>query len=386
MNKKERFLAAVNFKGVDRIPTSYRGIDFVSESLLKYFKINEPENLLKNYKELIKAMGADFWSSGSKIGKFTTYIPGYSGPPPEQPYIDDGLFLFTLGIKSKIGKVKKYNYQYPNIGVEPPLANIENASDINKDFLTTKLKLFDFRSYTNKYKNRYGNTDLSYESIKKSDEDFICIGSLNCFFMICSYLRGMDKFLMDLVSNKKLAEFLISEVGEFCLEFSKQELLNFGKRADYYSGWDDVAGQSGMLFSPEIFKKYFLPLYKRLIANVKKEGLVFNWHCCGSVHSILPCMIDAGIDIFDVVQTSAKDMELEKMFKMYGKIICMHGGIDVQKLLIFGSKKDIENEVKKVIGLWGNNGGIILAPSHEVLPETPIENILTIFNTVNKLS
>ncbi|GAJ22721.1 unnamed protein product, partial [marine sediment metagenome] len=61
--------------------------------------------------------------------------------------------------------------------------------------------------------------------------------------------------------------------------------------------------------SPELFKKYFLPIYKKLIENVKKYNLFFGWHCCGSVHDVLPLMIDAGIDVFDVVQTSARDME-----------------------------------------------------------------------------
>ena len=59
------------------------------------------------------------------------------------------------------------------------------------------------------------NKDRGYEDIKNSNDDFICIGSLTNFFMICSYLRGMDNFFMDLAFNKKLAEKIIGEVGQF---------------------------------------------------------------------------------------------------------------------------------------------------------------------------
>ena len=94
-------------------------------------------------------------------------------------------------------------------------------------------------------------------------------------------------------------------------------------------------------------------------------------------------MIEAGIDVFDVVQTSAKGMNLENIYKLYGNKVCLHGGMDVQDLLFKRKPENVKNEVKKVIDLWGNRGGIILAPSHECMPGTPIENIITIYKTIN---
>jgi len=173
-------------------------------------------------------------------------------------------------------------------------------------------------------------------------------------------------------------------VGEFILEYNRRVLNNFSVYSEFFGTWDDVAGQDGMFFSPDIFKKYFFPFYKKLIELIKEKDLVFSWHCCGSIHEVLPMMIKAGIDIFNVVQTSAKNMEIEKIYNLYSRDVCLCGAIDSQKLLVFGSKKDIMEEIKKIKSLWNKKGGLILGPSHEIAPDTPIENILTIYNLLGE--
>ena len=97
-------------------------------------------------------------------------------------------------------------------------------------------------------------------------------------------------------------------------------------------------------------------------------------------------MIDAGIDMLNVVQTSAKDMQLDRVYESYGRDICFDGGIDVQALLVSKKPKDIEEEVKKAYNLWGKDGGIILGPSHEIVPGTPVENIFALFDSIKRLN
>ena len=403
MNKKERVRAAINFKNVDKIPTIYRGIKFVSESLMEYYHFQDYKDLSKNYKNLLKKLGADFWSSGHNIGQFSNFLPDYHGEKPEPPQIEDWSLFYTIGIGSTPIRIDKYDFVYYGYDNKPPLVYAQSPNDIGKDFLNSKLDLYDFDSYknwinfrmvenTSAAKNRKGkveaedkdNNKLSYENLKKNGEDFICFGSLNQFFIICCYLRGMEQFLIDLASNKKLAEYIIKMVGEFVLEFNRRELDAFGDKAEWYSMWDDTCGQSGLMISPELFKKYYYPLYRKLSENVKKHDLIFSWHCCGNTTQILPYIMDCEIDVYDVVQTSAKNMDLENIYKLCNKKLCLHGGLDVQKLIVYGKPDDIKKEIKKVIDLWDSRGGIILGPSHEIVPGTPIENIIALYEQLKK--
>ena len=50
----------------------------------------------------------------------------------------------------------------------------------------------------------------------------------------------------------------------------------------------------------------------------------------------------------------------------------------------FDKTEDVKREVKMMYDLWGTQGGIILAPAHEIEPETPIENILAMYDALNE--
>jgi uroporphyrinogen decarboxylase len=380
MTKKQRLLAAIRHKPVDRLPTTFRANKHLAEQLMRRFGFEDPKDFAGNRKSFLERLPADFWSSGTKPDRFSTFSPRYTGPPPQPPYIDDGTSFHKIGIHSRAGRMPGYDIEYPLLGVDPPLAAARSPADIRPGFLMDRLELFDFRSMANPYR------DVQPEQLRHSEEDLVNLGTLSSLFMICCYLRGMEAFLMDLSSDRRMAERITGAVADFVLEFNRRELTAMKGLAAYYGTWDDVAGQEGLLFSPALFKRYFLPAYRKLIDNAHAQDLFFGWHCCGSVPEVLPLMIDAGIDVFDVVQTSAHGMELEKLHRLYGREVCFHGTMDVQKDLVEKSPQEIRAVVRRVKELWGLAGGIILAPTHETLPDTPVENLLAIYDELMKPS
>jgi len=376
MTKKQRILAAIRHKPVDRLPTTFRANKIVAELLMQRFGFEDPKDLARHHLPFLDRLQADFWSSGTKPDKFSTFTPRYTGPPPQAPYVDDGTSFYKIGIHSRPARMPGWDIEYPLIGVDPPLAAAGSPSGIRPGFLMDRLELFDFGRMVNPYR------EVRPEQIQHSEQDLVSLGTLSSLFMICCYLRGMEAFLMDMSFDRKMAERITGAVADFILELNRRELEAMKGLAAYYGTWDDVAGQEGLLFSPAFFRRYFLPTYRKLIDNAHAHGLYFGWHCCGSVHEVLPLMIEAGIDVFDVVQTSARGMELEHLHSQYGRDLCFHGTLDVQKDLVQKSAGEIRELVRRVKDLWGLRGGIILAPTHETLPDTPVENLLALYEEV----
>jgi uroporphyrinogen decarboxylase len=376
MTRKQRILAAIRRQPVDRLPTTFRANKQVAERLMRRFGFEDPKDPARHYRAFLDRLRADFWSSGTKPDRFSSFTPLYLGPAPQAPYIDDGSSFHKIGIHSRPARMSEYDLPYPLIGVDPPLAAARSPSDIRPGFLLEKLELFDFTRMVNPYRQ------VTPERVRHSEEDLVSLGTLSSLFMICCYLRGMEAFLMDMSFDRKMAERISGEVADFVLEFNRRELEAMDGLAAYYGTWDDVAGQDGMLFSPALYQRYFLPTYRQLIDNAHAHGLYYGWHCCGSVHEVLPLMIEAGIDVFDVVQTSARGMELERLHRQYGGAVCLHGTLDVQKDLVEKSPAEVRALVRRVKDLWGLGGGLILAPSHETLPDAPLENLLAIYEEV----
>ena len=373
MTRKERLFRAIECKEVDRIPTTLRVSKGLAEKILRHFGVPNPTDFAANHRVMLELTGADFWSSGTKVDKFATFFPAYHGPQPQAPYVADNNSYYAIGIKASAGNIAGFDIEYPHLGVDPPLADAASPHDIPDDFFSSRLDLFDFNDMYCKFRA------VRARALQNSADDIICLGAMNTPFIMCCYLRGMENFLYDLAVNPKLVDRLVGLLGEFILEFNRRELTALGQHADYYGAWDDVAAQNGLMFSPPQFKKYFLPIHKKLIAQVKAHGLYYGWHCCGSVHQVLPMMIEAGIDVFDVVQTSAKDMEIDYVYQQYGRDVCLHGALDVQTSLVQKTPQQISDEVRRIKELWGRRGGMIIAPSHEAMLDVPVENILAIY-------
>ena len=128
------------------------------------------------------------------------------------------------------------------------------------------------------------------------------------------------------------------------------------------------------MFSKEIFRDMFLPLYEELAAHCHNMGVDFWFHCCGAITDILDDFIAAGIDVIHPIQPIAMDQQ--KIAKKYRNKITFLAGIDVQYLLPRGSVQDVINGTKKLIDTFDHEeGGCILAASNGIMPETPLENI-----------
>ena len=137
---------------------------------------------------------------------------------------------------------------------------------------------------------------------------------------------------------------------------------------------NDFGSQLDLLISPENFKIFVLPYFKRLIGSGKKHGMKVLLHSCGSMYRIIPDLIDAGVDAIHPIQAAAKGMDANSLSAFKNEISFV-GGIDAQSFFVYSTPEQIREEVLRVRDILGPN--IIISPSHEeILPNVPAKNIL----------
>jgi uroporphyrinogen decarboxylase len=185
-------------------------------------------------------------------------------------------------------------------------------------------------------------------------------------------IRGLEQFLMDLIDRPSWAECL--------LERMTQRNLNIGRifahiGVDYVITGDDVANQNAPMFSIEIWRQMMLSRWRRVWHEIKciNSSVKIWYHSDGNIIDMVPHLVDAGVDILNPLQPECLD--IDKVFRDFGHLITLHGCIGTQSTMPFGTPAEVRNRVKDVINKYGRNGGLIIAPTHVLEPDVPIENI-----------
>ena len=199
------------------------------------------------------------------------------------------------------------------------------------------------------------------------------------------YLRGFNQFFIDLYINKSFAHKLIGKIADIIIEFYTYYLKDIGIMIDCVEFASDHGIQDRTFVSPEIYREFFKPQYKRVFDEIRKiapHAKIFL-HSCGSVRELIPDFIDIGVDILNSLQPTAKGMESIELKKEFGNDIVFHGGIDIQGALQHEKERTI-NEAKKRIAAFGPNGGYIFAPSNHFLEDVPLNNFYALYETALK--
>ncbi len=150
----------------------------------------------------------------------------------------------------------------------------------------------------------------------------------------------------------------------------------------------DFGTQTSTFCSTETFRNLWMPYYKRINDWIHKNT---NWktfkHCCGSVKSFIPSFIDSGFDILNPVQISAANMDAKELKSEFGDhIVFWGGGVDTQKTLPFGTPDDVRREVLERCEIFSPGGGFIFSSIHNIQANTPVENIVAMFDALKEFN
>ncbi|RZN66339.1 MAG: methyltransferase [Candidatus Methanolliviera hydrocarbonicum] len=218
----------------------------------------------------------------------------------------------------------------------------------------------------------------------KNNTDCAILGSFGGNFIEMGHtLFGYQEFMERLILNKSFIEYFLSKLEEKYLEEIERYLNRVGKYIDIIVLGDDYGTQEDLQISIEMFRQLFKPHLKALCDFIEERSDVYIFlHSCGAVNKLIPDLIDAGIQILNPVQTSAKGMSPELLKKKFGKdIVFWGGGCDTQRILPFGTLEEVENDVKKRIDVFAPEGGFVFAAIHNIQYEVSPEKCLRLFDT-----
>jgi uroporphyrinogen decarboxylase len=105
------------------------------------------------------------------------------------------------------------------------------------------------------------------------------------------------------------------------------------------------------------------------------------WHCDGNILPILDDLVEAGMSGYQGFQEEA-GVSLEKMAKvktLWGRKPILWGSVSVTTTLPFGTVEDVKRSIERSFRIAAPGGGFGLASTSSILPETPLENILTLY-------
>jgi uroporphyrinogen decarboxylase len=190
-------------------------------------------------------------------------------------------------------------------------------------------------------------------------------------------LRGMEALMTDMVEAPQFVEALLDRIFEWNMAVLDEMLEH---PFDGVMFGDDWGQQRGLMFGAKRWRQLIKPRVAALYGKVADAGRAVCIHSCGKVQDLFPELIDIGLQVFNPFQPEV--MDLREMKARYGDRLTFYGGVSIQQLLPFGSPGQVRDEVRRLIDDLGTGGGFIIAPSHEMPGDIPLENMLALIETV----
>jgi uroporphyrinogen decarboxylase len=199
------------------------------------------------------------------------------------------------------------------------------------------------------------------------------------------WLRGYDQFLLDMAADPELADHLIGTMCDLKLAYWEEALKRVGPHVSVCYEADDLAAQEAPIVSPAMYRRLVKPHQKRLFSGIKSFAphVKLAYHTDGAVWSLLPDLIELGVNAVNPVQVNAAGMgDTAALKREFGRDLCFWGaGCDSQTVLPFGTPQQVREEVKRRVGDLAPGGGYVFAGVHNIQADVPPANLDAMWST-----
>ncbi|GMV93393.1 MAG: methyltransferase [Candidatus Hydrogenedentota bacterium] len=220
------------------------------------------------------------------------------------------------------------------------------------------------------------------DAMRKETPYATCTGIGGVVYEYCWYLRGLERWLIDMLENPAFCEALLDRMLRFWMDYYEGFMGEVGDLVDVVMIGDDLAGQAGPLFAPDFYRAVVKPRQKRLVQHIRSLTDAYIWyHTCGSCVALIPDLIDNGIHILNPVQISANGMDPSLLKRQYGRDLTFWGGgIDAQHVLPVATPNEVREHVKRNLETFKPGGGYVFNNCHNIQAGVPPENIVALYD------
>lgn len=357
MTNRERFLALMEYKSVDRIPNHEVGVWAQTKELWASEGL-DTENYFWNWFE-----GDPKWDMDYREYLPINYglIPTFTEETIEETdrYLikrhKDGIVTKALKAGS-VGGSRACMDQYLSFPVESP-----------EDFASLKKRLI--VDIDSRYPENWNDNVAQW-----NERNHVLVMSRNCgtkgFFWRAREWMGTEGVCYAWYDMPELMHEMMEFIADFTIELSKPMLEKVVP--DYVFINEDMAMKNGPLLSPSQYREFIFPHMKRLCDFYKSKGVPYVVvDTDGNSEPLLSMLMDAGVDAIWPMERASQDQNPMDLRKKYGKDLRLWGGVDKRELA--KGIVDIENHLASLVPMV-EAGGFIPTVDHLVPPDVPLAN------------
>ena len=217
------------------------------------------------------------------------------------------------------------------------------------------------------------------------DMAFHCGGAgTACIMNTIGFLRSMEQMFVDLVTDDEAGLLLIDKLMAHQLGVLERVLEAGRGKIDFMWLGEDLGTQIAPLISMATFRKHIRPRQQPFFDLAKRFGVPTLLHTCGSSSWAYEDYIEMGLTGVDTLQPEAANMSPEYLKKTFGGRLVFHGCISSAGPLSFGTPDEVEADCRQKLAIMMPGGGYAFSPTHCLQDNTPLENVIRMYETVHE--
>ncbi len=417
MTGRERMFKALNYEPVDRVPVDLGGtvtsgaqVSVVANlrQALGLDKLGEPVKVVDPYQmlgevaaDLRDMLGIDTvnllgpkchfgfantdWKPWRTFDGTDVLVPGGFNIEPEP---NGDILQYPQGDKTvpASARMPKGGFYFDDIIRQGPIDDARlNPADNLEEFVP--ISDGDLKIYEQRAKELYDNTDLAiaagFPGMAFGDIALVPAAGLKD----PKGIRDIEEWYISTVTRREYIKEVFAGQVEIAIKNLERIYQAIGNKVHIvFVDGADLAAQNTLFCGLDTYRELYLPFSRKINDWIHAHT---EWktmkHCCGGCEPLIEGFIEAGFDILNPIQTSAKGMEPQHLVDKYGgRIIFWGGGVDTQQTLPFGKPEQVRRQVTERVQIFNAKRGFVFSAVHNIQCNTPVENLLAMFEALGR--